>query len=266
MLQTLANFSIEGTSPEQIILALTNLEKVGRRFPAGQVGQALAPYFNSEYFLVQVKAFLTLGRIGQAADCKVPFSFWQEYRQQPAWQLQALDAFWQIPDDAKTKTSILLSQLEQEQHPTTLRGLVWLLGQSESPLAVVGLGFFLASKRQLEVKDEVLHEAWFTLAQRFPAEAEKVVKNMPDLACGCAIEFGGKRHYIIFIQPQIIFGKLPKNKVCAKKTFGGFITVLDKKRKLLLPEKGMQQKACPHLVDSCKKKTEKRPLASTLRA
>lgn len=182
MLQTLANFSIEGTSPEQIILALTNLEKVGRHFPAGQVGQALAPYFNSEYFLVQVKAFLTLGRIGQAADCKVPFSFWQEYRQQPAWQLQALDAFWQIPDDAKTKTSILLSQLEQEQHPTTLRGLVWLLGQSESPLAVVGLGFFLASKRQRQVKDEVLHEAWFTLAQRFPAEAEKVVKNMPDLA------------------------------------------------------------------------------------
>lgn len=182
MLQTLANFSIEGTSPEQIILALTNLEKVGRHFPAGQVGQALAPYFNSEYFLVQVKAFLTLGRIGQAADCKVPFSFWQEYRQQPVWQLQALDAFWQIPDDAKTKTSILLSQLEQEQHPTTLRGLVWLLGQSESPLAVVGLGSFLASKRQRQVKDEVLHEAWFTLAQRFPVEAEKVVKNMPDLA------------------------------------------------------------------------------------
>lgn len=146
MRQALSNFLIEESSPEQIIAALTNLEQNGRHFPDGQVGQVLVPYLNSDNFLLQVKAFLTLGRIGQAADAEVIFSFWQAHRQQPAWQLQALDAFWQIPNDATKKTTILLSQLEQEQHPTTLRGLVWLLGQSESPLALAGVCCFFSKQ------------------------------------------------------------------------------------------------------------------------
>jgi len=168
-------------APEMILQKLAALERMGRGALGKEAFLSLAPFLRHPEFLVSAKTFLTLGRIGVPEDAE-ELAAWLAQEKVPHWQLQALDAFWQIPWDHEKKALLLHHVLQSDQHPITLRGILWLLGQCHTPIALEEMAHFLLSPRKMQIKDEVLNEVWFSLSRSYPELAQNLAKNHGDLA------------------------------------------------------------------------------------
>ncbi len=162
--------------PEAILRQLAALEYQGRGCLGRDAFLRLYPFWGHKDFLVSSKAFLTLGRIGVAEDAVAILAYMTE-AELPHRQLQVLDTFWQIPQNHEQKALLLCDLLQKKQHPTVLRGLLWLLAQCNTTTALAGVADFLLSQRKMQIKDEVLNEVWFSLADSYPEVAQALIKT-----------------------------------------------------------------------------------------
>ena len=120
-------------SAEELVNALAQLEKIRytenevvRDENGDNIARRLLPLLSDCRWEVRAKALITIGRVGDstvAAD----IIRWLQSVDEPWWQLQGLDCWWQLPLDDETRGVTLTNLISWAYQPVTVRGLVWLL-------------------------------------------------------------------------------------------------------------------------------------------
>lgn len=178
--------TIRAAEPTQIVTALAALEKAclvqGLLLPETDGApweRKLLPLLAIEDWLVRAKTLLTIGRLGNPAIAPEIIR-WLRRTEEPWWQLQGLDCWWQLPVGKREQETTLRSLIQWARQPVTVRGLVWLLRQMGTKGAAELFVEFVLTKKTMVVKAEFLHDAWFVLAETLtPAEKGELLTRYP---------------------------------------------------------------------------------------
>lgn len=168
-------------STDQLVNTLVQLEKI--RYTTNEelwdekgenVARSLLPLLADSRWEVRAKALITMGRVGDSTVAADIIS-WLQSVDEPWWQLQGLDCWWQLPLDDEARGDTLAKLISWAYQPVTVRGLVWLLQDWGTPKAARLFAHLAVSKKSMVVKDEMMSDAWFALADKIgQAEQERL--------------------------------------------------------------------------------------------
>lgn len=167
-----------GDTKSQLLAAFCMMEQQGR---GGESNfSRLFPYLEHPDFLIRCKAFLTLGRTGNADDGG-PLLELLERPWLPWAHLMVLDAYHGLPIPGPQRAAALAQVDSARLHPTVRRGFLWVLAHTEEPLAFQAFAEFLQTYASWSIKDEFLNELWFGMAAALPEEAVRLTAASPKL-------------------------------------------------------------------------------------
>ncbi len=123
------------------------------------IAGSLLPLLQSPHWRCKGKALITIGRTGQS-DIAAPVLAWGQQQKAPHWQLQALDAWWQLPVPSLQRQQTIAALLAWAKEPVTIRGVVWLIAQCPGAAMTDLLAGFINNPCSAIIKDEFLTYAW----------------------------------------------------------------------------------------------------------
>lgn len=170
---------------KNITECLKELEKsyyAGETLPCDEYGNEAAflllPLLASDIWEIRAKALITIGRTGSG---KIAPSLvkWLKTVDEPWWQLQGLDAWWQLPLDIRVKENVIADLIKWAYQPVTVRAMVWLLKSLATEKSAWMFAEFAVSKKSMVVKDEIMENAWYCLEDSLIEQGrQKTVKEI----------------------------------------------------------------------------------------
>jgi hypothetical protein len=167
----------------------------------------LLPLLESKEWEIRAKALITIGRIGTEEIADYIIARLKNY-EEPWWQLQALDCWWQLPVDDNKRAQILVDLTKWVYQPVTVRGLVWLLQALNTDKAVEIFIDFVLNNKTMVVKDEFLSAAWFSLAENKSLDfIDKLVSRNPKFKIWLNFHYPeeNKSHYSLYPSPDYLW-------------------------------------------------------------
>lgn len=169
----------EEHTTDEVVNALARLEKIHYTENieltdenGKNIACRLLPLLTDDRWEVRAKALITIGRVGSSAVAERIVA-WLQSVEEPWWQLQGLDCWWQLALSDDLRGKALARLIDWAYQPVTVRGLVWLLQDWGTPRAAQLFARLAVDKKSMVVKDEMMSEAWFTLADKIGQTEEK---------------------------------------------------------------------------------------------
>ena len=187
--QWLQKQKVEDLAPEVLIIKLQQLEYAALQAKQPLITEArevvavaLLAWLPKVNWLCRHKLLITIGRIGNE-ETAAPLLAWLQQMPESCWQLQGLDAWYQLPLPKEEQIDTVQSLLIWAKAPITIRGVLWLAVQIGGQEMLCLLAEFLSKPTAGMIRDEFLHDAWFRLAQTVsPGSCQKVVAAYPAVA------------------------------------------------------------------------------------
>lgn len=200
--QWLQKQEIEDIAPEVLITKLQQLEQAGLQVKqpliteSGEVvAVALLAWLPKVNWLCRHKLLVTIGRIGNQ-ETAAPLLAWLQQTPDPCWQLQGLDAWYQLPLPKEEQIHTVQSLLLWAKAPITIRGVLWLAVQIGGKEMLRLLAEFLSKPTAGIIRDEFLNDAWFRLAQTVsPASCRAVIAAYPAVAVWLKYRYWDEQSY-----------------------------------------------------------------------
>lgn len=127
-----------------------------------EIALSLLGFLLCDVWEVKAKALITIGRVGSEKLAE-PIIDWLKTADEPWWQLQGLDAWWQLPVETVVREKTLADLIEWSYQPVTVRSMVWLLKELTTEKSAWLFAKLAVSKKSMVVKDEMLEDCWYSL-------------------------------------------------------------------------------------------------------
>lgn len=167
----------------------------------------LLPLLAADSWQVRAKALITIGRIG-SADLGDEIIGRLQAVDEPWWQLQYLDCWWQLPLEVCQREKTLANLIEWAYQPVTIRGLVWLLSELATPQAAWLFARLAVDKKSMVVRDEMMADCWFKLADSLSASAvNSIIAEVPKFKIWLNFHYREEQpsHYGLYPSPDYLW-------------------------------------------------------------
>jgi len=134
---------------------LDSVEAAGE--PAGAV--LLYPYWKDRDWLVRARALVVWGRVASLSEEERVLA-WLARQKDVVWQLQALDAWWQLPLNKTARLAALKKLWDRSENPLMVRALSWSLANVGGKDAAEALAGCIFSPHGRLLADDWLYRLW----------------------------------------------------------------------------------------------------------
>ena len=199
---------------EKQLQLLPQIELLAR--PQADAWQALLPLTQAADFALRLRAYLAVGRLGQAAAF-MPLVEQLSKENITIWRLMILDTIFVLPQADKITPLVPLLANDQpfDAENYFLCGLVWFLGnQGELAIPLLSQQLLAQPTRARRIKDALLTEAFWLAANGDLVLLERYAQTDPPLARFCRFRVWPKNtqpHFGIFPNPDYLYENALQN-------------------------------------------------------